>query len=150
VIVAQEILQSMGLRSFTPQVTACPGCGRTTSTYFQELAERIQSYLRASMPAWREKYAGVENMHVAVMGCVVNGPGESKLANIGISLPGTGETPVAPVYVDGEKTVTLKGGRIAEEFEALVDAYVRATYGGEPAPPSLKPSKKTIAVKAVA
>jgi (E)-4-hydroxy-3-methylbut-2-enyl-diphosphate synthase len=150
VIVAQEILQTMGLRSFTPQVTACPGCGRTTSTYFQELAERIQSYLRASMPAWREKYAGVENMHVAVMGCVVNGPGESKLANIGISLPGTGETPVAPVYVDGEKTVTLKGGRIAEEFEALVDAYVRATYGGEPAPPSLKPSKKTIAVKAVA
>jgi (E)-4-hydroxy-3-methylbut-2-enyl-diphosphate synthase len=150
VIVAQEILQSMGLRSFTPQVTACPGCGRTTSTYFQELAERIQSYLRASMPAWREKYAGVENMHVAVMGCVVNGPGESKLANIGISLPGTGETPVAPVYVDGEKTVTLKGGRIAEEFEALVEAYVRATYGGEPAPDSLKQQKKTIAVKAVA
>jgi (E)-4-hydroxy-3-methylbut-2-enyl-diphosphate synthase len=150
VIVAQEILQSMGLRSFTPQVTACPGCGRTTSTYFQELAERIQSYLRASMPGWRAKYAGVENMHVAVMGCVVNGPGESKLANIGISLPGTGETPVAPVYVDGEKTVTLKGGRIAEEFEALVEAYVRATYGGEPAAPGLRPQKKTIAVKAVA
>jgi (E)-4-hydroxy-3-methylbut-2-enyl-diphosphate synthase len=149
VIVAQEILQTMGLRSFTPQVTACPGCGRTTSTYFQELAERIQSYLRASMPAWREKYPGVENMHVAVMGCVVNGPGESKLANIGISLPGTGETPVAPVYVDGEKTVTLKGGRIAEEFETLVEAYVRATYGGEAASPALKPQKKTIAVKAV-
>jgi (E)-4-hydroxy-3-methylbut-2-enyl-diphosphate synthase len=150
VIVAQEILQTMGLRSFTPQVTACPGCGRTTSTYFQELAERIQAYLRAAMPAWREKYAGVEEMHVAVMGCVVNGPGESKLANIGISLPGTGETPVAPVYVDGEKTVTLKGGRIAEEFEALVEAYVRATYGGEPASPALRPQKKTIAVKAVA
>jgi (E)-4-hydroxy-3-methylbut-2-enyl-diphosphate synthase len=150
VLVAQEILQTMGLRSFTPQVTACPGCGRTTSTYFQELAERIQSYLRAAMPAWRDKYAGVENMHVAVMGCVVNGPGESKLANIGISLPGTGETPVAPVYVDGEKTVTLRGGRIAEEFQALVEAYVRATYGGEPAVPALKPQHKTIAVKAVA
>jgi (E)-4-hydroxy-3-methylbut-2-enyl-diphosphate synthase len=150
VIVAQEMLQTMGLRSFTPQVTACPGCGRTTSTYFQELAERIQSYLRNAMPAWRERYPGVADMHVAVMGCVVNGPGESKLANIGISLPGTGETPVAPVYVDGEKTVTLKGGRIAEEFEALVEAYVRATYGGEPAPPGLKPARKTIAVKAVA
>jgi (E)-4-hydroxy-3-methylbut-2-enyl-diphosphate synthase len=150
VIVAQEILQTMGLRSFTPQVTACPGCGRTTSTYFQELAERIQSYLRAAMPAWRERYPGVENMHVAVMGCVVNGPGESKLANIGISLPGTGETPVAPVYVNGEKTVTLKGGRIAEEFQALVDDYVRATYGGEPMSPSLTPAKKTIAVKAIA
>jgi len=150
VIVAQEILQTMGLRSFTPQVTACPGCGRTTSTYFQELAERIQSYLRAAMPAWRERYPGVENMHVAVMGCVVNGPGESKLANIGISLPGTGETPVAPVYVNGEKTVTLKGGRIAEEFQALVDDYVRATYGGEPMSASLTPAKKTIAVKAIA
>jgi (E)-4-hydroxy-3-methylbut-2-enyl-diphosphate synthase len=150
VVVAQEILQTMGLRSFTPQVTACPGCGRTTSTYFQELAERIQSYLRAAMPAWRERYPGVENMHVAVMGCVVNGPGESKLANIGISLPGTGETPVAPVYVDGRKTVTLKGDRIAEEFQALVDDYVRATYGGEPPAPHLKPDKKTIAVKAVA
>ncbi len=127
VIVAQEILQTMGLRSFTPQVTACPGCGRTTSTYFQELAERIQAYLRDAMPAWRDRYPGVENMHVAVMGCVVNGPGESKLANVGISLPGTGETPVAPVYVDGQKTVTLKGERIAEEFQALVDDYVRAT-----------------------
>ncbi len=149
VVVAQEILQTMGLRSFTPQVTACPGCGRTTSTYFQELAERIQAYLRAAMPAWRERYPGVENMHVAVMGCVVNGPGESKLANVGISLPGTGETPVAPVYVDGQKTVTLKGERIAEEFQALVDDYVRATYGGEPAAAHLKPDQKTIAVKAV-
>ena len=150
VIVAQEILQTMGLRAFTPQVTACPGCGRTTSTYFQELADRIQSYLRASMPAWRARYAGVEDMHVAVMGCVVNGPGESKLANVGISLPGTGETPVAPVYVDGHKTVTLKGDRIAEEFQALVDDYVRATYGGEERAAHLKPDRKTIAVKAIA
>jgi len=150
VIVAQEILQTMGLRSFTPQVTACPGCGRTTSTYFQELAERIQSYLRTAMPAWREKYPGVENMHVAVMGCVVNGPGESKLADVGISLPGTGETPVAPVYVDGQKTVTLKGERIAEEFQALVDDYVRARYGGEARAAHLIPDKKTIAVKAIA
>ena len=150
VIVAQEILQTMGLRSFTPQVTACPGCGRTTSTYFQELAERIQTYLREAMPAWRERYPGVENMHVAVMGCVVNGPGESKLANVGISLPGTGETPVAPVYVDGAKTVTLKGDHIAEEFQALVDDYVRATYGGEPAAAHLKPDRKQIAVKAIA
>ncbi len=113
VIVAQEILQTMGLRSFTPMVIACPGCGRTTSTYFQSLAEQIQSYLRASMPEWRARYPGVENMQVAVMGCVVNGPGESKMANVGISLPGTGETPVAPVFVDGVKTVTLKGERIA-------------------------------------
>ena len=128
VIVAQEILQTMGLRSFTPQVTACPGCGRTTSTYFQELAEGIQSYLRNSMPAWREKYPGVENMHVAVMGCVVNGPGESKLANIGISLPGTGEAPAAPVFVDGEKKVTLRGENIAQEFIALIDDYVEAKY----------------------
>ncbi|MFO1399103.1 MAG: flavodoxin-dependent (E)-4-hydroxy-3-methylbut-2-enyl-diphosphate synthase [Burkholderiales bacterium] len=150
VIVAQEILQTMGLRSFTPQVTACPGCGRTTSTYFQELAERIQTYLRDAMPAWRAKYPGVEDMHVAVMGCVVNGPGESKLADVGISLPGTGETPVAPVYVDGQKTVTLKGERIAEEFQALVDDYVRARYGGEPRAAHLVPDKKTIAVKAVA
>ncbi len=148
--VAQEILQAMGLRSFTPQVTACPGCGRTTSTYFQELAERIESYLRTSMPLWRAQYPGVADMRVAVMGCVVNGPGESKLANVGISLPGTGETPVAPVYVDGQKTVTLKGDRIAEEFQALVADYVRATYGGEEAAPHLKPAKKTIAVKAVA
>ncbi len=150
VIVAQEILQTMGLRSFTPQVTACPGCGRTTSTYFQELAERIQDYLRAAMPAWREKYPGVEDLHVAVMGCVVNGPGESKLANVGISLPGTGETPVAPVYVDGQKTVTLKGAHIAEEFQALVDDYVRATYGGEARAAHLSPDRKHIAVKALA
>ncbi len=148
--VAQEILQTMGLRSFAPMVTACPGCGRTTSTYFQELADRIQVYLRASMPAWRAQYPGVETMQVAVMGCVVNGPGESKLANIGISLPGTGEVPVAPVFVDGQKTVTLKGDRIAEEFIAIVTDYVRATYGGEPATPSLRPAAKSIAVKALA
>ena len=129
VIVAQEILQTMGLRSFTPMVIACPGCGRTSSTYFQQLAQDIQSYLRHQMPAWRKQYPGVEEMTVAVMGCVVNGPGESKHANIGISLPGTGEIPVAPVYVDGEKTVTLKGDRIAEEFQAIVDEYVRRSYG---------------------
>src|SRR5258706_5347666 len=125
VVVAQEILQTMGLRSFTPMVSACPGCGRTTSTFFQELAEKIQAYLREQMPVWRAAYPGVEEMHVAVMGCVVNGPGESKLANIGISLPGSGEKPVAPVYVDGQKTVTLKGERIAEEFQAIVEEYVR-------------------------
>jgi (E)-4-hydroxy-3-methylbut-2-enyl-diphosphate synthase len=129
VIVAQELLQTMGLRSFAPLVIACPGCGRTTSTVFQELADRIQSYLRAQMPDWRGRYPGVENMHVAVMGCVVNGPGESKQANIGISLPGSGETPVAPVFVDGVKTVTLKGDRIAEEFQRIVDQYVRDHYG---------------------
>jgi (E)-4-hydroxy-3-methylbut-2-enyl-diphosphate synthase len=128
VIVAQELLQTMGLRSFTPLVTACPGCGRTTSTYFQTLADRIQRYLRESMPKWRDAYDGVENMSVAVMGCVVNGPGESKHANIGISLPGTGERPVAPVYEDGAKTVTLKGDRIAEEFQDLVDKYIQRTY----------------------
>ncbi|GMQ88722.1 MAG: flavodoxin-dependent (E)-4-hydroxy-3-methylbut-2-enyl-diphosphate synthase [Gammaproteobacteria bacterium] len=129
VLVAQEILQSMGLRAFTPSVVACPGCGRTSSDYFQTLAQDIQSYLRAQMPLWHEQYPGVEEMTVAVMGCVVNGPGESKHANIGISLPGTGERPVAPVYVDGEKTVTLKGERIAEEFQQLVDEYVTRTYG---------------------
>jgi (E)-4-hydroxy-3-methylbut-2-enyl-diphosphate synthase len=134
VIVAQEMLQTMGLRSFTPMVSACPGCGRTTSTFFQELADKIQGYLRQQMPVWRAEYPGVEDMHVAVMGCVVNGPGESKLANIGISLPGSGEKPVAPVYVDGEKTVTLKGERIAEEFQAIVEEYVRSHYG-EGAPP---------------
>lgn len=128
VVVAQEILQTMGIRSFTPLVTACPGCGRTTSTYFQELAMQIQSYLRAQMPIWRAAYPGVENMNVAVMGCVVNGPGESKLANIGISLPGTGEVPVAPVFVDGEKTVTLKGDHIAQEFQAIVEDYVQKNY----------------------
>ena len=128
VIVAQELLQTMGLRSFTPMVAACPGCGRTTSTYFQELAQRIQEFLRTQMPAWKRSYPGVEEMKVAVMGCVVNGPGESRHADIGISLPGTNEVPVAPVYVDGEKTVTLKGARIAEEFQAIVEAYVRDNY----------------------
>jgi len=128
VIVAQELLQTMGLRSFTPLVTACPGCGRTTSTYFQTLAESIQRHLRERMPQWRSDYQDVETMTVAVMGCVVNGPGESKHANIGISLPGTGERPVAPVYEDGAKTVTLKGERIAEEFQALVEQYVARTY----------------------
>ncbi|MGH8705655.1 MAG: flavodoxin-dependent (E)-4-hydroxy-3-methylbut-2-enyl-diphosphate synthase, partial [Burkholderiales bacterium] len=128
VVVAQELLQTMGLRSFTPMVAACPGCGRTTSTFFQELAERIQSWLRASMPAWKERYPGVEDMRVAVMGCVVNGPGESKHADVGISLPGTNEFPVAPVYVDGAKTVTLKGDRIAEEFQAIVEEYVQRNF----------------------
>jgi (E)-4-hydroxy-3-methylbut-2-enyl-diphosphate synthase len=128
VIVAQEILQTMGLRSFTPMVIACPGCGRTTSTYFQELAQKIQSHLRHRMPEWRKRHPGVEQMTVAVMGCVVNGPGESKHANIGISLPGTGERPVAPVYIDGEKGPTLKGERIAEEFQQLVEQYVERTY----------------------
>ena len=128
VIVAQEILQTMGLRSFTPMVVACPGCGRTTSTYFQELAQKIQSHLRQRMPEWRRHHPGVEQMTVAVMGCVVNGPGESKHANIGISLPGTGERPVAPVYIDGEKGPTLKGERIAEEFQQLVEQYVARTY----------------------
>ncbi len=128
VFVAQEILQTMGLRAFAPLVVACPGCGRTTSTYFQELAARIQSHIRARMPQWRREYAGVEDMNVAVMGCVVNGPGESKHANVGISLPGTGERPVAPVYEDGEKTVTLKGERIAEEFQEIVEQYVARHY----------------------
>ena len=126
--VAQEILQTVGLRAFTPMVVACPGCGRTTSTFFQELADDIQSWLRAQMPIWAGEYPGVESMSVAVMGCVVNGPGESKHANIGISLPGSGEAPVAPVFVDGVRTVTLKGDRIAAEFQAIVDEYVRRTY----------------------
>lgn len=129
VIVAQEILQTMGLRSFTPLVTACPGCGRTTSTVFQELARDIQHYLREQMSVWRQQYPGVENLNVAVMGCVVNGPGESKLADIGISLPGTGESPVAPVYVDGERKVTLKGHNMAAEFLAIVQQYVEENYG---------------------
>lgn len=128
VVVAQEILQTMGIRSFTPLVIACPGCGRTTSTYFQELAMQIQGYLRTQMPVWRSAYPGVEDMSVAVMGCVVNGPGESKLANIGISLPGTGETPVAPVFIDGEKTVTLKGDHIAQDFQVIVEGYVQRNY----------------------
>ena len=129
VIVGQEILQTMGLRKFTPMVIACPGCGRTTSTVFQELADRIQSYLREQMPVWKNTYPGVEGMNVAVMGCIVNGPGESKHANIGISLPGTGESPAAPVFVDGQKTVTLRGEHIAEEFQAIVLDYVKSHYG---------------------
>jgi (E)-4-hydroxy-3-methylbut-2-enyl-diphosphate synthase len=128
VIVAQEILQTMGLRAFLPMVVACPGCGRTTSTYFQELAQRIQSHIRHRMPQWRQHHVGVENMTVAVMGCVVNGPGESRHANLGISLPGTGERPVAPVYEDGEKTVTLKGDHIADEFQQLIERYIERTY----------------------
>ena len=132
--VAQELLQTMGLRAFAPMVSACPGCGRTTSTVFQELAQKIEAYLRSQMPVWRETYPGAEDMRVAVMGCVVNGPGESKHANIGISLPGTGEVPVAPVYVDGKKTVTLKGERIAEEFQAIVDRYVKEKYGRKQIP----------------
>ncbi|AGM40940.1 4-hydroxy-3-methylbut-2-en-1-yl diphosphate synthase [Spiribacter salinus M19-40] len=129
VVVAQEILQTMGLRSFTPLVAACPGCGRTTSTFFQELADEIQSHVRTRMPEWQAQYPGVEEMSLAVMGCVVNGPGESRQADIGISLPGTGEKPVAPVYEDGEKTVTLKGDNIAEDFKAVVERYVERRYG---------------------
>ncbi|HTA85381.1 MAG TPA: flavodoxin-dependent (E)-4-hydroxy-3-methylbut-2-enyl-diphosphate synthase [Silvibacterium sp.] len=129
VLTAQQILQSLGIRSFTPQVTACPGCGRTTSTFFQELAQQIQSYLRDSMPAWREQYPGVEELKLAVMGCVVNGPGESKHANIGISLPGTFEEPVAPVYVDGRLMTTLRGDTIVQDFTTILDEYVRARYG---------------------
>jgi len=142
--VAQELLQTMGLRAFTPMVSACPGCGRTTSTEFQELAQKIEASLRENMPIWKARYPGVESMRVAVMGCVVNGPGESKHADIGISLPGTNESPVAPVYVDGEKTVTLKGARIAEEFQALVEDYVARRFAaGAP------PAKKKIPIKAV-
>ena len=131
VIVAQEILQTMGLRHFTPMVIACPGCGRTTSTYFQELASQIQSYLRHQMPIWKKSHPGVESMNVAVMGCIVNGPGESKHANIGISLPGTGESPAAPVFVDGVKVKTLRGDNIAQEFQGIVDEYVKTTYRAE-------------------
>lgn len=130
VVVGQEILQTMGLRAFTPMVVACPGCGRTSSTVFQELADSIQSYLRRQMPTWRVCYPGVESMNVAVMGCVVNGPGESRHADIGISLPGTGEIPSAPVFIDGERTVTLKGDRIAEEFQTIVENYVARRWGG--------------------
>ena len=129
VIVAQQILQTMGIRSFMPLVIACPGCGRTTSTVFQDLAGKIQSYLRERMPTWRESYPGVEDMNVAVMGCIVNGPGESKHADIGISLPGTGETPSAPVFIDGEKRMTLKGVGIAEEFQGIIEDYVKNRYG---------------------
>ncbi|MEM7042394.1 MAG: flavodoxin-dependent (E)-4-hydroxy-3-methylbut-2-enyl-diphosphate synthase [Pseudomonadota bacterium] len=129
VVVCQELLQSMGLRSFAPQVTACPGCGRTTSTVFQELAESIQDNLREKMPIWKERYPGVETLNVAVMGCIVNGPGESKHADIGISLPGTGEAPAAPVFIDGEKAVTLRGPKIAEEFHVLVEDYIERRFG---------------------
>jgi (E)-4-hydroxy-3-methylbut-2-enyl-diphosphate synthase len=146
VIVAQEILQTMGLRAFTPLVIACPGCGRTTSTFFQELAQSIQSHIRHRMPEWRRHFDGVEDMTVAVMGCVVNGPGESKHANIGISLPGTGERPVAPVYVDGEKTVTLKGERIAEEFQELVESYVARTFARKGATQADEPAAHKKAV----
>ncbi len=132
VIIAQEILQTLGIRAFTPMVISCPGCGRTTSDYFQKLAQQIQSHLRHKMPEWKRHYSGVEDMNVAVMGCVVNGPGESKNANIGISLPGTGEVPVAPVYEDGVKTVTLKGDHIADEFQEIVETYVRTHYGVQP------------------
>src|SRR5450830_1488557 len=150
VVVAQEILQTMGLRSFAPLVISCPGCGRTTSTYFQELAASIQAYLRSQMPLWREQYPGVEDMHVAVMGCVVNGPGESKHSNIGISLPGSGERPVAPVFVDGEKTVTLKGETIALDFQKIVDDYVRSHYGagGTPGAAAATKKSKTFPIKA--
>ncbi len=130
VLVAQELLQAMGLRSFNPTVIACPGCGRTTSTYFQQLAKDVQTHLRLHMAVWREQFPGVEAMSVAVMGCVVNGPGESKHANIGISLPGTGESPSAPVYIDGEKVTTLKGNDIAQQFMQIVDRYVKQTYAG--------------------
>jgi (E)-4-hydroxy-3-methylbut-2-enyl-diphosphate synthase len=129
VLVCQEILQALGLRAFTPSVSACPGCGRTTSSYFQQLAQDIQAFLRDSMPEWRERYPGVENLKLAVMGCVVNGPGESKHAHIGISLPGTGEAPVAPVFIDGEKAVILRGDSIAEEFKKIVEGYVERNYG---------------------
>jgi (E)-4-hydroxy-3-methylbut-2-enyl-diphosphate synthase len=132
VVVCQELLQALALRSFTPQVAACPGCGRTTSTFFQELAEKIETYLRAQMPVWKQSYPGVETLNVAVMGCIVNGPGESKHADVGISLPGTGEHPVAPVFVDGKKAHTLRGERIAEEFQAIVADYVEQRYGAGP------------------
>ncbi|AZN36023.1 flavodoxin-dependent (E)-4-hydroxy-3-methylbut-2-enyl-diphosphate synthase [Iodobacter ciconiae] len=148
IIVAQEILQTMGLRSFTPLVTACPGCGRTSSTVFQELASSIQSFLREQMPVWRLQYPGVADMTVAVMGCVVNGPGESKLADVGISLPGTGEIPVCPVYVDGEKTVTLKGDQISESFQAIVLDYVQTRYG-EGGVKRQEVSPKVIALKVI-
>ncbi|MBE0530023.1 MAG: flavodoxin-dependent (E)-4-hydroxy-3-methylbut-2-enyl-diphosphate synthase [Rhodospirillales bacterium] len=135
VVVAQEILQAMGFRSFVPQVTSCPGCGRTTSTVFQELADRIQTFVRRRMPEWRKRYPGVESMNLAVMGCIVNGPGESKHADIGISLPGTGEEPAAPVFIDGRKTVTLRGPGIADEFQKIVETYIETRYGAAAADP---------------
>ena len=136
VVVAAEILQALGLRAFVPSVTACPGCGRTTSTTFQELAKQIDDYLRAQMPLWRARYPGVESMKVAVMGCIVNGPGESRHADIGISLPGTGEAPAAPVFIDGHKAMTLRGERIAQEFQVIVDEYVARRFGGAPPTPA--------------
>ena len=129
VVVAQELLQTMGLRAFTPMVTACPGCGRTTSTFFQELAQKVQSHVREKMPEWKITHPGAENLTLAVMGCVVNGPGESRHANIGISLPGIGEAPSAPVFEDGQKTVTLRGEGIADEFLGIIDRYVERRYG---------------------
>ena len=129
VLIASEILQALGLRSFVPSVTACPGCGRTTSTTFQVLTQEIDDFLRAQMPVWRDKYPGVEKMKVAVMGCIVNGPGESKHADIGISLPGSGEAPAAPVYIDGEKSVTLRGDNIAKEFRVIVENYIENRFG---------------------
>ena len=132
VVVALEILQSLGLRAFNPSVTACPGCGRTTSTTFQELAKQIDDFLRAQMPVWKARYPGVENLKLAVMGCIVNGPGESKHADIGISLPGTGEAPAAPVFIDGEKALTLRGDNIAREFQAIVENYIEKRYGAPP------------------
>ena len=149
VIVAQEILQTMGLRSFSPLVSACPGCGRTSSEFFQELADKIQTYLRAQMPVWRENYPGVENMTVAVMGCVVNGPGESKMANIGISLPGTGEVPVAPVYVDGQKTVTLKGERSPRSSSRSSPITCARPTAASRRRRILRPEKKSIAIRAI-
>jgi len=128
VFVAQEMLQTMGFRAFSPMVIACPGCGRTTSTVFQELAKKIQTYVSASMPSWRNKYSGVENLKLAVMGCIVNGPGESKHADIGISLPGTGEEPTAPVFIDGKKEITLRGPAIAEDFKKIIDDYIISSY----------------------
>jgi (E)-4-hydroxy-3-methylbut-2-enyl-diphosphate synthase len=148
VLVAQQILQSLGIRSFAPQVTACPGCGRTTSTFFQEMAEQIQSYLRTSMPIWKQKYRGVEEMKLAVMGCVVNGPGESKHANIGISLPGTFEEPKAPVFVDGRLMTTLRGDHIVKEFIHILDEYVETRYGGASASNSSAENKAEFATKA--
>jgi len=129
VVIAAEILQALGVRSFVPSVTACPGCGRTTSGTFQELAKQIDDFLRAQMPVWRSRYPGVEKLKVAVMGCIVNGPGESKHADIGISLPGTGEAPAAPVFIDGEKRMTLRGERIAQEFQSIVEAYIQNRFG---------------------
>jgi len=131
VLVAQQILQTMGLRAFSPSVVACPGCGRTSSSFFQELAQQIEDYLREQMPIWKSRFSGVEQLQVAVMGCVVNGPGESRLADIGISLPGAGEHPSAPVYMDGERVLTLKGNTIADDFTGLLQAYVTARYGGQ-------------------